>query len=227
MAPRSTGIWANRVESKVVLVPPDQLLANPLNARRHGGAQRESIRSSLSALGWIAPVLVNTTTGHVIDGHARIEEALTEGAPAVPVLYVELSEEEEALALATYDPIAAMATYDAEVTGLLLEAIDRTTLDEQLDVILADIDRRSGHAAGSLVDQIMEGVDVEAGEGRSASVLSGVTDVGDERRTLLFALIEEDYSMVNATLTGIRDREGFDSQGEALVWLCASSPPTN
>jgi hypothetical protein len=124
MAPRkATGEWKNRIDGRIVLEAPDQLLANPLNARRHGGAQRDAIRSSLGQLGWIAPVIVNVTTGNLLDGHARVEEALTKGVPHVPVLYVELSEDEERLALATYDPIGAMADYDAEVLAMLTGAV--------------------------------------------------------------------------------------------------------
>lgn len=227
MPPRTTGQWANRLQGKIVLVPPDQLLANPLNARRHDGAQREAIRGSFSALGWIAPVLVNVTTGHVIDGHARIEEALTDGAPAVPVAYVELTEEQEALALATYDPIGALARTDADVWGKLLERIDTDTVPDALGGILDELGRTSGYAVASLMSTIGEGVDTETGEGDPTTVLSGVTDVGDERRSLLFALSKQDWLAVTDTLTKIRDAEGFDAHGEALVWLCATwTPPS-
>ncbi|GEM_PF-102136 len=93
--------------------PPDQLLANPRNWRTHPGAQRDALRGSLSEVGWVQQVLVNRTTGHVVDGHARIEEAISAGAATVPVLYVELSDEEERLVLATLDPIGAMAEADS------------------------------------------------------------------------------------------------------------------
>jgi DNA modification methylase len=99
---------------------PEQLLANPLNWRTHPGAQRAAIRGSLSSVGWVAQVIVNRTTGHVVDGHARIEEAISAGVQSVPVLYVELSAEEERLVLATLDPIGAMAERDDERLAELL-----------------------------------------------------------------------------------------------------------
>jgi hypothetical protein len=139
MAPRkATGEWKNRIDGRIVLEAPDQLLANPLNARRHGGAQRDAIRSSLGQLGWIAPVIVNVTTGNLLDGHARVEEALTKGVPHVPVLYVELSEDEERLALATYDPIGAMADYDAEVLAMLVDAANVGD-EDPLAALLGDL----------------------------------------------------------------------------------------
>ena len=124
------------------LVPPDQLLANPQNPRRHPTAQREALRASLRALGWIAPVVQNVRTGHLIDGHARIEEALSAGVEAVPVIDVDLSPEQEALALATFDPITAMAALDREVLDSLLR--DVSTDETALQALLADVAAQAG-----------------------------------------------------------------------------------
>ena len=104
--------WRNRIVGSGE-EPPDQLLANPRNWRTHPGDQRDALRGSLSEVGWVQQILVNRKTGHVVDGHARIEEAISAGAPTVPVLYVEFSDEEERLVLATLDPIGAMAQADS------------------------------------------------------------------------------------------------------------------
>ncbi|MHB8459872.1 MAG: DNA modification methylase [Candidatus Limnocylindrales bacterium] len=116
---------------------PTQLLANPDNWRVHPAAQRNALRGALDTVGWVAQVLVNRSTGHVVDGHARIEEAISRGEATVPVLYVDLSAEEEALVLATLDPIGAMADRD----GARLEALlARVTVDDAgLRRLLADL----------------------------------------------------------------------------------------
>ena len=114
--------WANNILSFEPDVDPTQLLAHPLNARRHPGAQRDALRESLGRAGWVDVVKVNTRTGHVVDGHARVEEAITAGAN-VPVLYLDLSEEDERFVLATLDPISALATYDGEVLEQLMEPL--------------------------------------------------------------------------------------------------------
>ena len=100
--------------------PPEQLLANPANWRSHPARQRDAIRASLDEVGWVQSIIVNRTTGHVIDGHLRIEEAISAGAPVVPVAYVELSSAEERAVLATLDPIGAMATTSEERLAELL-----------------------------------------------------------------------------------------------------------
>jgi len=103
-------------------VDPTDLLAHPLNARRHPAGQRDALRESLSRVGWVDAVKVNTRTGHVVDGHARVEEAITAGEQ-VPVLYLDLDPDDERFVLATLDPIGALAVYDAEVLDQLLDGI--------------------------------------------------------------------------------------------------------
>jgi hypothetical protein len=122
--------WRDRIVG-LERVAPDQLLANPANWRTHPGMQRDALRGALSDVGWVDAIMVNVTTGHVVDGHARIEEALTNGEPTVPVLYVELTENEERLVLATFDPIGAMAETDGE---RLQQLLDETRLSDDSDL---------------------------------------------------------------------------------------------
>jgi len=66
-----------------------------------------------------------------------VEMAVKKGEAAVPVLYVELSAEEEALVLATLDPIGAMAGADNEKLEALLNSIhDR---DADVDALLSTL----------------------------------------------------------------------------------------
>ncbi len=116
---------------------PDQLVANPANWRTHPGPQRAALRGSLEHVGWVAQVMVNRRTGFVVDGHARIEEALARGEATIPVVYVDLEPEEEALILATLDPIGAMATRD---DARLQELLSGIAIDEAgLLALLADL----------------------------------------------------------------------------------------
>ena len=121
MNPVSAPAWRNRIVGSGEEAP-DQLVANPANWRTHPGPQRDALRGSLSEVGWVQQVMVNRRTGFVVDGHARVEEALARREPTVPVLYVDLSPDEERLVLATLDPLAAMAAQDdAKLDALLAE----------------------------------------------------------------------------------------------------------
>ena len=46
---------------------PDQLLANPLNWRRHPKNQQDALEAMLRTVGWVQRVIVNKTTGHIVD----------------------------------------------------------------------------------------------------------------------------------------------------------------
>ena len=92
--------WRNRIVGHADIAPAE-LVPNPRNWRSHPPEQQRALAGALGEVGWVAEVLVNRTTGHVVDGHLRIELALARDEPTVPVTYVELSEEEERLVLAT------------------------------------------------------------------------------------------------------------------------------
>ena len=156
--------WRNRIVGAGDEAP-DQLVANPRNWRTHPGAQRDALRGSLSTVGWVQQVLVNRTTGHVVDGHARVEEAISRNEPTVPVLYVELTPEEEALVLASLDPIGAMAERDdARLTELLAELnVDDAGLAALLDS-LAPQQPKSGLTAPDDVPAIPAEPYVKSGE---------------------------------------------------------------
>jgi DNA modification methylase len=117
--------------------PPDQLLANPLNFRRHPGRQMDALRGSMRELGWVKSVLVNKRTGYVLDGHARVEESLRQKLKTIPVTYVDLSPEEERIALAVLDPITEFAIRDQDALAALLSEV--TTQDKDLQAFLATL----------------------------------------------------------------------------------------
>lgn len=147
-------VWRNRIVGSGEEAP-DQLVANPRNWRTHPGPQRDALRGSLGAIGWVQQVIVNTKTGHVVDGHARIEEALSSGAPTVPVLYVELEPDEEALVLATLDPIAALAVADEERLADLISEI--AVDDAALSRLIADLTGEEVHSADVLPAKAQDG----------------------------------------------------------------------
>lgn len=120
---------------------PDQLLANPRNWRIHPRSQQRALEAVLDRVGWVSEVLVNRRTGHLVDGHLRVELALSRGEPTVPISYVDLDEDEEALVLASLDPLSAMAaTDDAKLAALLAEvAVDEADLAAALGIGAPDV----------------------------------------------------------------------------------------
>lgn len=137
--------WRNRIVGEAD-EPPDQLLANPANFRTHPSNQAEALVGVLSDVGWVQRIIVNQRTGHVVDGHLRVAEALKAGAPTVPVLYVDLSEDEERLILATLDPLSALAGTDAAALDALLR--DVTTDSPAVAAMLDALAQEAGVVPG-------------------------------------------------------------------------------
>lgn len=134
--------WANRIV-RYGEMPANEFLANPQNPRRHPAAQRDALRGSFDALGIIAPILVNARTQFMIDGHARVEECLSRDENMlIPFIEVDLSPDEEALALASFDWITQMAVYDKDALEDLLASID--TDNEDLQALLDQMAQENG-----------------------------------------------------------------------------------
>jgi ParB-like chromosome segregation protein Spo0J len=121
---------------------PTQLLANPDNYRAHPVKQREALVALLDEVGFVAPVIVNRTTGRLIDGHLRVELALSRDEKAIPVSYVELTEAEERLVLATYDPVGDLAFADKDRLRELLDSV--TSGEAAVQALLSSVATEAG-----------------------------------------------------------------------------------
>ena len=136
--------WRDRITRRE-RVDACTITPNPMNWRTHPQAQRDALTGALASVGWVADVIVNERTNNLVDGHARVEEAIKRGEQ-VPVSYVDLSEEEEKIVLATLDPIGAMAGTDAAMLADLVESLpDVQELINELCAV--DLDISTEHAA--------------------------------------------------------------------------------
>jgi hypothetical protein len=115
----------------------ENILFNPRNWRIHPLNQQNALNGVLDEVGWVQEVIVNQRTGNLVDGHLRCQLAARKGEKEIPVKYVDLSEEEEALVLATIDPIAAMAATDKGKLDELFTSIqsDNAEVNKMLDEI--------------------------------------------------------------------------------------------
>jgi len=130
--------WKNRIIETAEMKVSD-LKANPKNWRKHPTAQQNALAGILDEVGWVQQVIWNRQTGHLVDGHLRVELAAKRKEKTIPVNVVDLSPEEEAMILATFDPIAAMAEADRQMLQGLMESIE--TEDEQIQALLESIAR--------------------------------------------------------------------------------------
>jgi len=112
------------------------LVANPKNWREHPKAQQAGMEAVLDEVGWVQDVIVNRRTGRLVDGHLRVELARAQGEDTpVPVKYVELSEDEERVILATLDPLGAMAVTDVGTLAEVVQSIDGLAVGQLQNLI--------------------------------------------------------------------------------------------
>jgi hypothetical protein len=131
-------IWQNRI-TRYGEEAPDQLLANDKNWRVHPKAQQDALEGALRKVGIVQNVVVNERSGKMIDGHLRAQMAISSGQPTVPITYVNLSDEEEALILATIDPVTGLAGTDQKLLDSLITDIRLSDLGMDLGTGLNDL----------------------------------------------------------------------------------------
>ena len=144
---------------------PAGLQANPRNWRRHPPGQKEALGGILEEIGWVSGVIVNERTGLLVDGHLRVQAAAERGEKEIPVVYVDLSEEEEATVLAVLDPVGLLAEKDEAAFRDLLESLDPETaklqkfiadLEAELGVIAPEDPGADGQEEEILLDQAVQ-----------------------------------------------------------------------
>lgn len=128
--------WRNRIVGQGNAAPA-KLLQNPKNWRIHPKHQEQGLAAVLDEVGWVQRIVVNKRTGFVVDGHLRARLAVARNEKTIPVSYVDLSDQEEMIILATLDPIAAMADRDDDALKKILAIAEgaSSSIDELLGKI--------------------------------------------------------------------------------------------
>jgi len=136
-------------------VKASELFASPRNWREHPKAQQAALRGILEDVGYADALLARELpdgTLELVDGHLRKE---TTPDQEVPVLVLDIDEDEAKKLLAVIDPLAAMAEANTDALGSLLAEIGtesdalQAMLDDLADANDIDLD---GNDPGDLAD---------------------------------------------------------------------------
>lgn len=179
-------------------VKAKELVPNPKNWRSHPKGQQDALKGLLAEIGYsdalIARELPNGSL-MLIDGHLRAETTPNE---KVPVLVLDVTEEEANKLLLTLDPLAAMAEASTEALGkLLLEnssqnaavqaMLDGLAKDNDIDVFAAGGEEAAEPAKADETPPERWGVYVECSD-------------EDQQRALLERLSEEGFEVRGLTV---------------------------
>lgn len=132
---------------------------NPLNFRTHGELQREAFAGTVDAIGWYGyPDVFVDGDGVVrlIDGHLRRQHLLDRYGPdaTIEVNVTDFDDAEARLALASRDPLAAMAGTD---DGQLLAMVESLAVpNDGVAKLVEELRSQAEDAAASIADQVGE-----------------------------------------------------------------------
>lgn len=115
-------------------VPASSLIANPKNWRLHPESQKKALKGVLDEVGLADACIARELPDGslmLVDGHLRAETVADE---VVPVLVLDVSEEEANKILVTLDPLAAMAETDHEALSSLVDGMSFSN-DAMLDLV--------------------------------------------------------------------------------------------
>lgn len=122
-------------------IKASEILPNPKNWRTHPKAQKEALQGLLAEIGFAGAVLARETDQGLmlIDGHLRTETAAD---AEIPVLILDVDEDEADKILLTFDPISAMANADAVALDNLLREVQ--TSNEAVANMLTELAKEAG-----------------------------------------------------------------------------------
>ena len=136
--------------SELRRVRAGDLIADERNWRVHTDGQRAALTAMLERVGYAGAALVRDTPEglKLIDGHLR---ASINPEQVIPVLVLDVNEDEATQLLATYDPLSAMAETDTAALATLLENLP--PIDTIIDGYLADLVDGGAWQFGSEIEE--------------------------------------------------------------------------
>lgn len=167
-------------------VRASDLIPNPKNWRTHPATQQDALKGVLSEIGYADALLARETDEGLmlVDGHLRAE---TTPDSIVPVLVLDITEEESDLMLATLDPLAAMAGQDENRLAELLSTV--TSKNDTVNALLQTL--ASGYKSLTLGDYSEQSADNESTSLDSQFEVVITCDGEQHQRELLERLTEE------------------------------------
>lgn len=229
-------------------IEPTSLKGNPANWRIHPQRQRQAYQGLHNQVGWAGALLINRTTGNLLDGHMRLEESIRRGDKSVPVLVGEWSPEQERLILQNLDPLTMLAqTNAAALSSLAKQSADAAkTLEKQskvaVDKALKDLGRDLSTYAAKVKEGEAPSILLERVKTRDKSSPEKVDAAGDDedQGSVRDNSLKDDVLFPTENAWGIPElredmlstvvpRSVWDRSNESVAgdaWYCYSAGPS-
>ncbi len=147
----------DRIQSLVRIKARD-LVPNPLNPRQHPEKQKSALQGVLSEIGYVDALLVRKLPDgryEICDGHLRAE---TTPDMEVPCLVCDLTDDEALKVLASFDPLAGMATFSPQKLDLLLPQVkfEAPAVGDMLKALAKQAGAEFGNPVAVIEDEVPE-----------------------------------------------------------------------
>lgn len=165
--PGTTGAAVLEHPMDTVKVPVGDLRPHPANPKT---GDVETIKESIRTNGLYRPIFVQASTGYVLAGNHTLQAAVEVGLAEVPVIYLDVDEEQALRILLVDNRSADLGRYDNRLLADLLSGLaeselalvgtgwqDRELLAmlEQVNTELAPVDPQGRPVTGGLVWQVI------------------------------------------------------------------------
>ena len=107
---------------EIKYVTPSSLVLNFKNARKNEMAI-EPVKKSIEHFGFLNPIIARRSDKMIIAGHTRIKAALKAGLKQVPVIFVDLSENDAKLYNIVDNKLGELAEWDIPGLDLVLDEL--------------------------------------------------------------------------------------------------------
>ena len=169
-----------RQSMRFAWMDPRTLTPNARNWKKHPTAQREAYGRFQQEVGWVGALLYNETTGRLLDGHMRQEDALERNLEEVPVLVISADERTERRILALLDKIGSLFREDEKAIADLLQAAELNE-SEYMQLLQMGAEDEEGKEAKAKGEKVLElpagGLGLVLGEAYNYVVLLFRTEV--------------------------------------------------
>lgn len=193
------GIGLEKGQLELVWIAADAVQRNSSNWRLHPKEQTDSLNELIfgaGGVGWAGAALVNLrfpedgwgegeTVPTIVDGHDRQEIAIAQNQP-MPALIGRWTPQEERLILQTLDPIAMLATVDAQKVQDLAKLVS-SEISPNLEAALAaalgaiNVEIEVGGGSGSDADIEPQWAEAEALRDKYSVELGQLWQLGNHR----------------------------------------------
>lgn len=201
------------------MIRAGDVLPADTNWKQHPPEQRAAMRAMLNELGIVDVQIARDTPDgpRLVDGHMRAD--IYDPDQEVPVIIVDLDDNEAAQALVTIDPLAGMAVTNAEPLSQLLASIQTRTQEaaEFLRNVARDtaIQAHARQASTSFLDEFLTKPDATSHD---------TPEIGtDGYYRLAFTVTEQQRDVILAAVTRAK-AAGADTSGDALTVIAQNYP---